>query len=526
MHDPINRRRFLISTAAAASAASLWPAAAVGQTGPGSPGEAGGYGSAGGSGGGGPTNVVFFWADDLSKLDTGPYGNDAVRTPNLDRLAREGMKFNNAYVSNAACSPSRASLLTGLYPINHGVINNGMYIDKDVEPLPKALVDSTDYRALSQGKRHFYFKGQNPNKAEEQAGFEQVGLQRWVDGRTFLLDFGKLKNAMTDVKDSGKPFFLYVPSGNPHAPFPEEPTFSPDDVVVHPGQIDTPRFRKVYADYYTDIELMDDELGSVIRVLEELGLYEDTLFVFASDHGADGPFSKSTCYEEGLNVPMVARWPGVIEPGSESDAMLNLIDLLPTVIDLAGGEVPDGIDGRSFAGVLRGETDHHRDHLFGTLYNKPGVSKFTFLEEGIPDYTYPIRSVRDDRYKLIRNYNSDQTYYQWNTGMKNAEEDEKFETFFLGSWRDAARKDPSLQARVKLAQKRPPVEFFDLQEDPWELNNLADDPKHQEKIRELGDVLEAWLEVNNDDPIAVEQAIDWDWHKKPDDTDVLGGRER
>ena len=493
----MNRRAFLGTLAAAALAG--W------SDGPASAGAAPGR----------KPNVVFFWADDLSKLDTGPYGNTAVRTPNLDRLAREGMTFHNAYVCNAACAPSRAAMLTGRYPLGNGVIANGMHIDRGVEPLPAVLRDTAGYRCLSQGKRHFYFKGRDANHAQEQAGFEPVGLQRWVDGRTFLLDFDKLKSAMTGVKESKKPFFLYVPSGNPHAPFPPKPKFTPDEVTVHPNNIDTDRLRKVYADYYTDIELMDDEIGNVIRVLEELGLYDDTIFIFSSDHGADVPFAKSTCYEEGLCVPMVVRWKGVIEPGSASSAMLDLIDLLPTVIDLGGGKAPDGIDGRSFAGVLRGETDHHRDHLFGTLFNKPGVADLGWLVAGNPDYTYPIRNVRDERYKLIRNYNSDELYYQWNTGQQTPKDDEKFETFLLGSWREAAKKDPSLRERVKLVQKRPPVELYDLEADPFELNNLADDPEAKVHLERLDKVLSGWLAEQQDDPVAVENAIPWDWKKRP-----------
>jgi uncharacterized sulfatase len=452
-------------------------------------------------------NFVFFFADDLSKNDIGAYGNAAVRTPNVDSLAEQGLKFLDAYTSMSTCAPSRSAMLTGLYPVRNGVFVNHASMHPDSPRLPQRLRDA-GYRVFLHGKQHFNIEGMGGGEVAEAFGFERIPLQHWVDGRTYLLDFGNVEKALRECKDKGEPFFLFVASGNPHAPHPEETDFRPEDIVVHPNKIDTQRFREAYTRYYQDIVNLDDEVGQCLNVIQKLGLEEDTVFVFSSDHG-NTMFAKWTCYEEGLNVPLIVRWPGKIKPG-ETRAMVDLIDLLPTFLDIAGAPAVENIDGRTFAKVLRGEQDRHRDYLFGIHNNRGNVRNFAWLEKKNPDYTYPIRSVRDGRYKLIENLNPSELFHSWMTGASTSADDLKDPEQFVGSWRDAARENPALKDRVKMMQKRPAIEFYDLQEDPFELKNLAEDAGQSERIAAMQEELKRWMQSQGDEGIATEQLAGWD----------------
>lgn len=205
---------------------------------------------------------------------------------------------------------------------------------------------------------------------------------------------------------------------------------------------------------------------------------------------------------------------GKIKPDSKTGAMVDLIDIFPTFINIAGGKPVPGIDGQSILPVLLGKKDSHRDYLFGIHNTRGIVRNFLWIKKNNPDYAYPIRSIRDDRYKLIKNLNHQEKFHCWMTGSKNAQTDKKSQEQFVGSWREAGRKDDKKQARIKMLQTRPAIEFYDLQNDPYELKNLAKDPAHKQKIAELDAKLAAWMKEQGDKGIATDQMVPWAEPKK------------
>jgi N-sulfoglucosamine sulfohydrolase len=312
-------------------------------------------------------NIVLFLADDQSVWDLGCYGNPAIRTPKMDQLASEGLRFNRAFTSTAMCAPSRSMLYTGLFPHRNGCHMNHGTTREGVKSLPHYL-KPLGYRVVLAGKTHIKPKSAYPFEYISQKDIDKVIL-------------GK------------QPYCLIIASQEPHTPH-QQGKYKPEDVTVPPYIPDIPAVRKDLAGYFTDIDSLDSELGQALALVKASGKEKDTLFIYTSDHG-NSLMAKWTCYESGLRVPMIVRWPGHIEPGSQTDAMISFVDVLPTFIEVAGGKVPDKIDGQSFLAVLTGKQKEHRKWIYGTHTNQGIIS-------GLP---YPVRSVRNERYKYIRNLN-------------------------------------------------------------------------------------------------------------------------
>jgi len=219
-------------------------------------------------------------------------------------------------------------------------------------------------------------------------------------------------------------------------------------------------------------------------VLDERRVLDNTLFVYTSEQGSGFPFGKWTCYDTGLNVGLVARWPGVIKPGSVSNAMVHYVDVTPTLVDVAGGKPIDGLDGRSFMAVLRGDTDEHRDVVYG-VHTTRGIINGS--------ESYAIRSIRTRTHKLILNLNHDAVFTNAATKGKVWE-----------SWVAEAKTNAAAAALVKRYQHRPPVELYDVVTDPLELDNIAEKPAHCELVAELRERLLDWMKEQGDEGVATE----------------------
>ncbi len=224
----------------------------------------------------------------------------------------------------------------------------------------------------------------------------------------------------------------------------------------------------------------DDDLG-VILAAAKAHLGPRTLFLMTSDHGAQWPFGKWNCYEAGVQVPLIVAWPGQVRPGSRSDAMVSWVDLLPTLVELAGGRPPAGIDGRSFAAVLRGTATTHRDRIFTT-------------HSGDGDWNvYPIRAVRAGEWKYIRNLHPEFAFtthidLQGNLGQRA----------YFRTWEDAASRSPAAAALVKRYHGRPAEELYDLSRDPEEQHNLAGDPGQAARLASLRAEVDRWMQDQGD----------------------------
>jgi len=449
MTERVSRRRFLRQAAGAAGGAAAgvlvpqWLAAAQG---PGAPKR---------------PNIVIFVADDHARFDTGCYGNDAVRTPNIDRLASEGMRFDSAFTAEGICAPSRSTLYTGLYPYRHGAYQQGGKVRPGVKGLAQYL-QPLGYRVILAGKTHV-----GPASA---FAFEHLPEDKFDD---FFAAPGE------------KPFCYVMATHYPHRPFEAKAAgnpYDPDKVKVPPYLVDTPELRRDMAANYGAVTSLDGRLGEFLESLKKHGLAESTLFIYTSDQGQSYPFSKWTCYEPALRVPLVVRWPGRVKAGSTSDAMVHFVDVAPLLVDVAGGPPPEGLDGKSFLPVLEGKAAEHHEYVYG-IYAHSRVMN----SRG----DFPIRSVRSRTHRYIRNLAPDRTF---TNNLTASAEDARF----WPSWQEKAKTDAFAAARVNLYQHRPAEELYDLRADPWELKNVAADPAQGATLALLRKRLDEWMRQQND----------------------------
>jgi N-sulfoglucosamine sulfohydrolase len=424
-----------------------------------------------------PRNIVLFVTDDMGQ-DAGCYGNKVIKTPHLDRLAADGTLFPHAFCTTASCSASRSVLLRGLHnPRNrhygHEHAEHHFSADARLRGLP-VLLKEAGYRTARAGKYHvapeevFKFdvvlKG-NPRSPVEMAD-NCKGFIAAKDERPFFLYFctadphrggGKVEDL------PGKPDrFGNRPQGYPGV---EEVTYDPRDVIVPPFLPDTPVCRQELAQYYQSVSRADQGVGALVKLLQESGKWDDTLFVFLSDHGIAFPGAKTTVYEPGLRSPCVVRHPGLKKRGLTCEAMVSWVDVTPTLLDFAGARPrANAFHGRSFLGALGREKPEGWDGVYAS---------HTFHE--VTMY-YPMRVVRERRYKLIWNIAAPLPYPFAS------------DLWAASTWQDVYRRGPDAlygKRTVKAYIKRPAFELYDLESDPHEVNNLADDPKHADRLEAM-----------------------------------------
>ncbi|KRC78410.1 arylsulfatase A family protein [Sphingomonas sp. Root241] len=414
-------------------------------------------------------NLVVFLADDLGN-DLTPWGDRNVRAPNIARLAQDGMVFDRAFVASPACAPSRAALLTGLMPARNGAEANQKPPRADVRKLPSYL-QALGYEVVAFGKVSHY-------KQTGMYGFDHFEHDTFHDPDGVASAIGWLK-----ARKDKRPLAIFVGSNWPHVPWPESAEgYDPAAISLPPKTVDTPTTRDARARYYAAVSKLDKEVGNTLEAVDQV-LGKDTFVLFSSDHGAQWPFGKWNLYDTGIRVPTIARWGGHIRPGTRTDAMVSWIDILPTLVDVAGGKAPAGIDGKTFAPVLRGETDKGRSEIYTTHNNDGSIN------------VYPMRSVRTDRWKYISNLHPEYVYTthidQWVKRVDSGK--------YFPSWREAAKGDPAAKAIVDAYYRRPKEELYDLSVDPDEKHNLAADPRHADVLKSLRFRLAAWRAEQHDD---------------------------
>lgn len=409
-------------------------------------------------------NIVVFLADDLGLLDTGPYGSKDARTPNLDRLAAAGQSFDRAFVASPACAPSRAALLTGLMPARNGAEVNQAAPHSWTRKLPAYLKD-LGYEVVAFGKVSHY-------KQTSRYGFDHFEHDTFhdPDGIPAAIDWLKKRR-------SAKPLAIFVGSNWPHVPWPKTTEgYDPATTGLPAKSVDTPISRNAHARYLAAVTKLDTELGQVLAA-SDAALGPDTFVLFSSDHGAQWPFGKWNLYDTGIQVPMIVRWRGRVAANSRTTAMVNWTDILPTLIDVAGGTAPADIDGRSFAGVLDGRTPTARSEIFTTHTGDGRVN------------VYPMRSVRTDRWKYIRNQHPDWTY----TTHIDQFVDRVDSGAYFPSWIAAAKSSARDRRIVDAYYTRPAEELYDLQADPAETRNLAQDRRYAATLADLRKRLDTWM---------------------------------
>jgi arylsulfatase A-like enzyme len=411
-------------------------------------------------------NIVFFLSDDHSLRDSTVYGATDVRTPNMQRLSAAGLTFNRAFVASPSCAPSRAAFLSGLMPARNGAEPNHAKPRPDIKLLP-AYLHEQGYEVVAIGKVGHY------NHTKDY-GFDLVLHTGYHDDEAVPAALEYLKK-----RTSKKPLAFFVGTNWPHVPWPKTGEgYDPAKAKLPPTHIDTPQTRQWRARYYAAVTRFDKELGQVYDATRaKLG--PNTLFVHSSDHGAQWPFGKWNLYDEGIHTPLIVAWSGVVKPGTRTDAMVSWVDILPTIIEAAGGNPPPGLDGRSFMPVLRGKTQKHRDHIFTTHSGDGSMN------------VYPMRSVRTARWKYILNLHPE---YVFTTHVDRDGQADRY----WASWQAAAATNPHAAAIVRRYRERPAEELYDLNADPNEQHNLAAKSELAEIKRNLRRELDAWMSAQGD----------------------------
>ena len=401
-------------------------------------------------------NIIFYLADDQDRLDYGSYGNPNVETSNVDLLVKQGIKFENFYTGQAICAPSRSQIFTGMYPVKNGCMANHIGVKPNIKSITSLLKES-GYEVVLAGKSHV-----KPNKV-----FNWTHYFPKLENR--FLPLAKIDDYLKNVK---KPFCLIIASDYPHGPFPKTLNYTKKDIYKLP--YDPSYIGNHKPGYYQNIKDDNDQLGEVLNMVDKYGHNENSMFIYASDHGLSGKWGLS---EQGLQVPFVVRWPGKIKPNSTSNTLLTLVDVLPTLLEVSKTKIPKDIDGKSFVKTLLGSDEEINEYVFGV------ATKQNIRECKI----FPSRMVREKRFKLIRNFNSIEVFDS-NLG------DNPFVNSFA---KIGAESFPNI----------PYEELYDLEKDPYQKINLINDNKYKNIRNRLSIALENWMLAQEDfileNPISV-----------------------
>lgn len=446
-------------------------------------------------------NVLWLIAEDMGP-DLSCYGTPQVWTPHIDSLAAEGVRFTRAYTTTAVCSTSRSSFMTGMYATTIGAHNHRSHRD-DGHRLPEGV------RLLTHWLRDAGYSTANVRHFPDNFDFKGSGKTDWnftFDGKAFDTD------RWEDLK-SRQPFYAQVNFPETHrgkewdaAHERIERRADPAEVVFPPYYPDRPVTREDYAQYLNAAMALDGKVGRILAQLKADGLWEHTIIVFMADHGAAMVRAKQWPYESGLHIPLIIRWPEALpaprefQRGAVSDELVMSIDLTATTLDWAGAPHPPKMQGQVFWGE-RAAPD--REYVFGGR------------DRG--DETVDrIRTVRDKQYRYLRNYYPERPFTQVNR-YKLRQYPVLRLMHQLHDTGELATLNP--HAARLMAPTRPPEELYDLDADPHELHNLADDPAHQATLARLRGVLDEWIETTDDQGRFPEDpAIAAEWERRMQET--------
>lgn len=429
-------------------------------------------------------NFLLIMSDDSTWSDFGFTGNPDVKTPNLDRLASQSMELTRMFTPAPCCSPTRNALYTGLFPIRSGAYPNHTIVKDGTRSVFHYLKD-VGYRVGLVGKTHIGPPASYP--------FENVG------GKQALDEFKNTEEFIS--RDKSQPWMLAYMSNDPHGPLTrgDASQYDPQKLNVPKNLHDNADTRETLRNYYAEIGKFDDQVGELMRLLDQTGQADNTVVVFLSEQGNGFPYGgKWSLYDTGIRGATLVRWPGHVEAGSKSAALTQYIDVVPTFLEIAGVDptaidtgCPDAngstrMDGRSFLNVLLGKRDQLREAVFAE-HTTVGINGY--LEP------YPMRCVRDARYKYIRNLAPENTYTIG--GIHKSP--------LLDSWKQDAKSDPELAKRIEFLYHRPAEELYDTVNDPLEMNNLAADPALADVKARLRSELDAWMNQQMDRGMETEE---------------------
>lgn len=424
-------------------------------------------------------NIVVFIADDAG-MEYGCYGFEGATTPNIDKLANEGLKFTNAFLTTSSCSPSRTSMLSGQYAHTIGTEDLHTGINDTTLILPAYLKEAGYYTG-------FMLKGHFGQNAEKQFDWSDNGFYPdWVvEGTWNKKALGNFQEFLNEAGE--RPFFMWLGFVDPHRPYRDAEKVEgnrapevndPKKVHVPPYLVDDEITRKDLAHYYDEITNMDAHIGRMMEELDNRNLLENTLVVFLSDNGKPFPRAKGTCYDSGIHTPLIVSWKGKIPAEKEYNGLTSIINLAPTILDVAGLSKPDHMVGRSLVPVFQNQ-------------NLPG-DEYVFAERNWHGGDEHIRAIRTDEYLLIMN-----SYAEWPHSSPT-------DLSTSPSWYSLKQKQK--EGKITSAQQwlfnypRPMIELYDVKKDPYQINNLSGRQEYLETSNRLTKQLVDWMKETGDHP--------------------------
>ncbi|WP_244526803.1 sulfatase-like hydrolase/transferase [Pseudozobellia thermophila] len=458
-------------------------------------------------------NILWLVTEDMGPYIP-PFGDSTIVTPNLSRLAAEGVVYTNLFSTSGVCAPSRAAIIMGMYPSSIGANHMRTTSYTEVTGLPEyGAVPPPDARMVSELLRMNGYYCSNNYKEDYQFTAPKTG---WDESSPYAHWRNRDKNQpffsvfnFTETHESGlfEPYgfreietrhyhsgnrdYKWENFGTSHAKNrmaeEETPVHLPKDTKfdIPPYLPDTPKVRRDMWKLYNNIAEMDGQVGAILKQLEEDGLLENTIIFFYGDHGGPLPREKRLIYDSGLNTPLIIRFPNKQHAGTRNNELLSFVDFAPTLLSLIGAEPPQYMQGQAFLGKYRSKNERKYIHAAADRFD---------------GFTDAIRAVRDSRFKYIRNYRPEQGYYlpvAYREQIPTMQE--------LLRLRDAGKLN---EAQLQwFRQKKPKEELFDCTVDPYELNNLAENPQYQEKLVELRTEMDRWLKEIGDVPDLPEKKL-------------------
>jgi N-sulfoglucosamine sulfohydrolase len=425
-------------------------------------------------------NIIFIIADDVSWDDIGAYGNTKIKTPNLDKLAKDGIKFTNMYLTASSCSPSRTSILTGRYPHNTGAAELHTHLPAHLKFFPELLKQKGYFSALV-GKWH---EGPATKRA-----YDTLLVDRSANGEGAEAQWVNLLKS----RPKNKPFFFWLAPLDAHRPWSTKTvghSHNPDtEIIVPPTLVDTKETRLDLAAYYNEISNLDHYLGLLQKELDRQGIADNTLIIFTADNGRPFPGSKTRLYDAGVKTPFLAKWPKGIKAGQTCQSLVSSIDIAPTLLELGGTKTPETVQGNSFASLFKTPDKAFR--------------KYVFAEHNWHDYAAYERSVRTRDFLYVINKRTDFD----NGGPIDANQSPSAKALKTAK---ANGKLTALQKDIFL-KPRPAEEFFDNFKDPLQSQNEIQNKAYAAPLAELRSVLKKWQDETGD---TVPENLTPDWYDR------------
>jgi N-sulfoglucosamine sulfohydrolase len=422
-------------------------------------------------------NIILIIADDVSWDDIGCYGNNAVHTPNLDRMAKEGIRFTNVFVTSSSCSPSRSSIITGRYPHNTGAAELHTPLPAHLTYFPE-LLKSSGYYTAQAGKWH---EGPNTKRAYDTLIAGDVngpgGEDQWLS---------LLRN-----RPKEKSFFFWLAPFDAHREWQDDnknTPHRPSEITVPPTLIDTEETRADLAAYYNEIGRLDSYIGHLEKELHAQGLSDNTMLIFMADNGRPFPGSKTRLYDRGVKTPFIVKWPkGIKQPGAVCNSLISAVDIAPTILNIANTSTSESIQGKSFGKLLNSPSKKFRNYVF--------------TEHNWHDYEGYERAVRNSKFLYILNERPQFA----NQGPLDAVNSASFKALLKAK----ANGTLSPIQRDLFVTPRPGEEFFNVTDDPLQQSNAIADSKYSRYIDKLRKILEQWQEETAD---SCPDGLTGDWY--------------